>query len=416
MFPALAGWTLFAISVVWILPSVLTLALRRLPRAALRPADAAERPQPARTRPPGLLKECPLPLWRPFRLKAVPRQWPPVSIVVAARDEGLNIRSALQSMLKSRYPRLELIAVDDRSADATGAIIDQLAEVDPRVQPVHVSELPHGWLGKNHAMHIAAQRASGEYLLFTDGDVVFSRETIRDAISYMQSRELDHLCLMPCMLPGGFFENSIVAFFGFAFCAGIHAMLIPTRLRFAYCGVGAFNLVRRAAYEAAGGHLPIRMDVLDDVRLGKLLKRSGFRQDFLSGTRQVSVRWQDSTWSVIRGLEKNAFASLDYSVLRLLLVTVMWIVIFIVPCFAAALTTGAAVLGFAAHMLVLHLAYGLIGAVSGAGWRVVVLLLISSAMMAFAFWRSAWVTLRTGGVTWRDSFYPLDELRAGLYR
>ena len=103
---------------------------------------------------------------------------PSVSIVVAARNEERNIRAALQSLLALNYPQLQLIVVNDRSDDNTGAILDEMAISDPRLEIVHVTNLPSAWLGKNHALWIGSQQASGGLLLFTDADVVMTPDTL----------------------------------------------------------------------------------------------------------------------------------------------------------------------------------------------------------------------------------------------
>src|ERR1044072_4267459 len=101
-----------------------------------------------------------------------PNLWPEVSVIVAARNEERNIEEALQSLLHQDYPELEIIVVNDRSTDRTGEILNRMAARDGRLRPVHLTDLPPGWLGKNHALYFAAQQATGEYLLFAAADIV----------------------------------------------------------------------------------------------------------------------------------------------------------------------------------------------------------------------------------------------------
>ncbi len=177
-------------------------------------------------------------------------------------------------------------------------------------------------------MHRGAQIASGEWLLFTDGDILFAPQTMRLAISYVQHHRVDHLCLNPGLIPGGYWENAMTTCFGMLFMAAFKAWLIPTRWKGAYCGIGAFNLVRAAVYRDVGGFQRLRLDVLDDVNLGWLIKRAGYRQQLLAGDDLIRVRWQNSFWGVIRGLEKNSFAALHYSVGELVWSTLLLAVIF----------------------------------------------------------------------------------------
>jgi len=346
---------------------------------------------------------------------APPAEWPALSVIVPARDEGAKIEEAMRSLLALDYPNLEIIAVDDRSRDETGRVLDRLAGADPRLTVIHVRELPDGWLGKCHALHSAAQQARGDMLLFTDGDVVFAPQTLRLAVTYLLRRPVDHLCLNPQLVPGGYWENALVSCFGLLFFAAFKPWLIPTRWPGAYCGIGAFNLVRRDAYRAVGGHERIRLDVLDDVNLGKLLKQSGYRQQMLLGGDLIHVRWQDSFWGVIRGLEKNSFAAVHYSVAELIGVTLLFLIVFFGPYVGAgigiAVGHASLVTPFLLTVILLHATYMTIGIQMGAGGAIVPALPVTFLMFILLMWRSAVIILRQGGVRWRDTFYPLAELR-----
>lgn len=380
----LAGWLLFALWVMLLVPTMILMLFRTLQRKTARLPE--------------------------------PQQWPWLSVIVPARNEGQKIEAALQSLLASDYLHLEIIAVDDRSDDQTGEIMDRLAEQDDRLRVVHVRSLPEGWLGKNHALELGAREARGEYLLFTDGDVLFAPDTLKLAVKYVVHRQVDHLCLVPRMIPGGYWENALGACFGLVFAVGTLAWLVPTPLKWAYVGVGAFNLVRAAAYRDAGGHKSIRLDVLDDVKLGKLMKRHGFRQDFLVGGPFVRVKWQESAIGVIRGLEKNGFALVYYSPVKLMLATVTLVALVLTPYAASMLLPDLRCSGYLATVAFLHLMYAVLGQRFGVGWLVFPALPIALLLLVWAFWRSAWVTLRQGGVRWRETFYPLEELRRHQFR
>ncbi len=378
------GWLIFAIWAAVLLPSAVTMSCRTLRRHSARLPELEPRPL--------------------------------VSVIVPARDEGKKIERTLRSLLASEGVHLEVIAVDDRSQDETGAVMDRMAETDARLRVFHVTKLPEGWLGKNHALHVGAQSARGEYLLLTDGDVIFAPQAIGLSVRYAVGRKIDHLCLMPRMVRGGYWENALVTYFGVMFAAGTFCWLVPTPCKRAYVGVGAFNLVRAEAYRQTGGHQPIRLDVLDDVKLGKLMKRTGFRQDLLSADDLVQVRWQESAWSVIRGLEKNAFASVDYSLAKLAILSLAGLALLLPPYAAAWLWPDGRSLGFVASLLLMHIVYAVLGHRLGGGWMVCPVLPLAALGMLFAFWRSAWITLRQGGVRWRETFYPLETLRRNLFR
>jgi glycosyltransferase involved in cell wall biosynthesis len=378
-----SGWILFVLWVLGVTPSLISMLWRSLD------AVVAQLPQPA--------------------------AWPKVSIIVPARDEEAKIDAAMRSKLAIDYPSLEIIAVDDRSQDATGVLLDRLAAVDRRLTVVHLDSLADGWLGKSHAMHVAANRATGDYLLFTDADVFFAPDLLRKAVTMCEARGLDHLALAPRLESSGFFEKALELYFVVMLCIASQPWLVRTGWRFSYVGVGAFNLVRRSAYAQCGGHTAIRLDVLDDVKLGKLIKHAGLKQDVLDAGEGVRVRWQEGFWGVIRGLEKNGFAVFDYSLAKLTFASVFMIVTSLFPYFAIVLWPDVRGLGFLLSILYLHCA-GAFGAMRlGFGPAASAGLPVAAATMIFTMWRSAFFTLVRRGVRWRDTFYPLSLLREHVY-
>ena len=386
------GWILFAAVSIWVIPPVAWFLSRRL-----HPLQQA------------ITSDC-----------------PQVTVIVPARNEEVAIAEALKSILRSDYPRLQVIAVNDRSTDRTGELMAEVASTDPRCTVITVEALPAGWLGKNHAMHVAAEAAinaesdesadNDQLLLFTDGDVIYEPAAIRSAVDYLQSRNLDHLTLLPRMIPGSFIENSVVSFFGLSVAIGLQSHLITTSWPFAYAGVGAFNLINADLYRRFEGHQRIAMDVLDDIKLGKLAKQHGGRQDFLGAPELLSIRWYHSLWGVITGLEKNGFAALNYSVVRLFMTTLIFFTTMVAPYILAAVLPFDQSMGFVATIVVWHVIYGITAARFGGGLLQFPMFPIASWLMAIAFWRSSWITLRQGGIRWRDSFYALRELRSRIYR
>ena len=352
-----------------------------------------------------------------------PAAWPRVSVIVPARDEGAKIEAGLKSLLASDYPNFGIIAIDDRSRDDTGAIMDRLANEAPHspeeggiaFRVLHISDLPDGWLGKNHALQVGLQQSDGEWLLFTDGDVIHAPQTLRRTIRFAIARSADHVAMFPDFESGGLFETAFVIGFGVMFAAGTQPYLIPTKFPRAYCGVGAYNLVRRSALDRAGGFEPIKLDIMDDVKLGKLLKRTGARCEILRAGDGLSIRWQSGAWACITGLEKNAFAAANYSVIQLLWICSATTFVFCGPVVGAILA-GEARTGFVAAAVLSHILYGLTAWLHGYSFWLFPMLMPSGLAFVFAFLRSGWITLRQGGVRWRNTFYPLEVLRRGLFR
>jgi len=387
------GWIVFAFIALWTIPAITALAVKKL--LPYEPGlSAAESPTNDEIASVAL---------------------PKISVIVPARNEEAQIRNGLTTLLQSTGVDLEVIAVDDRSTDSTGRIMDEIATTDRRLKVIHITELPVGWLGKNHAMHVASEMATGELLLFTDGDIIYEPAAIEIAVRHFVKKNLQHLCLLPRMLPGSIFENAAVAFFGLAFAIGMQLHLIKTRWPLSYAGVGAFNLVDKKFYRSIGGHNPIAMDILDDVKLGKLIKKNGGTIDFQMAQKLLSVRWQPSLWGVVTGLEKNGFASLNYSIRQLLIATFVFLLTMVFPYVAPLVLSWQDASGFVATAILWHLLYAFVVFRLPGGALLTPLFPFGAGLMAFAYWRSAVITLRQGGVRWRDSFYPLAQLRKRLY-
>lgn len=361
------------------------------------------------------------PIWfgllRPQVLDTVPPaegdELPLVSLIVPARDEARAIETALRTMLTLDYPRFEVVAIDDRSTDGTGEIMDRLAAENDRLKVVHVRELPEGWLGKNHANHLGTQAASGEFLLLTDGDILFDPQILRRAMRLVAERKLDHLVLLPDPLAETFWEKVLVNFFMVMLLIASQAAFARfSWARRAYLGVGAFNLVRRSAYDAMGRHEPLRMEVADDVCLGKLLKQAGGRQDVFVATNHLKVKWQHGgVWGIVRGLEKNSFAAMHFSVAGTLYGCLMLVLVLIAPPVLA--LGGPARVPFGILAVVNLVMFTATATRNRYPPLVGVLHPFGAALFILTMIRSMVVTLRAGGIRWRDTFYPLDALRAG---
>ena len=227
---------------------------------------------------------------------------PLVSIVVPARNEERNIAAGIRSLLKLEYANCELVVINDRSTDETGKVLDEISRENPRLKVVHLSELPKGWLGKNHAMWYGAERAAGEWLLFTDADVVLDPTTLRRAVAYASAEGVDHLTLTPkAVMPNWLLESFVVTFTMF-FMIFLRPWNAPNKRSKAHIGIGAFNLIRAEAYRAIGTHQAIAMRPDDDLKLGKIVKKHGFSQELLDGIGLVEVPWYGSTRELVVGV------------------------------------------------------------------------------------------------------------------
>ncbi|OJH35649.1 glycosyltransferase [Cystobacter ferrugineus] len=339
-----------------------------------------------------------------------PARWPRVSLVMPARDEERTLESAMRSKLGNTYPELELVLVDDRSTDGTGAIADQFARTEPRLQVVHVEHLPEGWLGKVHALQRGLERASGEWVLFSDADVHLAPGVLEKIIAHAEQEGLGHVTVFPQFTCSAFaLQMTLVSMFRLV-CVRTRMWEVSDPSSSTAMGIGAFNLVRRSALERTPGLEWLKMEIADDVMFGTMLKRSGAKQAVLNGRNSVSLEFYPSLGAFTRAMEKSG-ASFPLSVL--VLGNLIQVVL---EC------------GFLAGVFSGHPALVLLG---GGTWALgAVMTWAFSVWAGFSRWTAplaflgilptAWVSIRSavlarvrGGVFWRGTFYPASVVRAG---
>ena len=339
---------------------------------------------------------------------------PFVSVIFAARDEAEKLPAALASLLALDYSRYGVIAVNDRSSDETASILNQFAQTSKLLRVIDVHELPAGWLGKTHALDAGFQASSGEWLVFTDADVHFSPGVLQRAIALAEERGWDHLTLLSGVEMRGVGEIAAISYFMLVFMFGNSVWNVNDPRSPSYVGVGAFQLVRRAAYEAAGGHRRLALEVIDDMKLGKIIKAAGFRSGVAVGIDEVIVRWHAGLGNVIRGVTKNLFAAMHFSLLLSLAAALGQILLCVVPwlgvIFGTGWMRGLATLALAALLTIQG------GALHAARKSPLYALTqpLGAILFSWMILRSAIVTLWHGGVTWRGTFYSLAELRKGV--
>ena len=347
-----------------------------------------------------------------------PTVWPTLSIIIPACNEAEHIEAALTSLLAQDYPALDIIVLNDRSTDDTGHIIDRLAAQDARIRPVHISELPKGWLGKVHALHLGVQHAKGDWLLFTDADIHFAPGALRRALTYALHTQADLLALLPRVLLSNFWLGVAVRSFGLLFLYTMRANQVHRPDNAHYIGVGAFNLVRREAFERTPGFEWLRLEPGDDAALGMMIKQAGGSLRFALADDDLSVSWYPTVRAMFKGLEKNLFGpGAHYQWWRVMVQVVLaWALVAAPPLgLVAGLMTGSGLLLTAAGCAIAtHLVVSVCMAENKPLDILYLLLfppglLLVNAMGVYAAYRC----LRNRGITWRGTHYSLAELKAG---
>lgn len=342
-----------------------------------------------------------------------PEMLPTLSIVIPACNEADTIESALTSLLVQDYPGLEIILVNDRSSDGTGAIMAQMANRDPRLHVVTITSLPAGWLGKVHALQQAYTQSKGDFVLFSDADVHFNAGVLCSALIFAQQQQLDHLSLLPKLQVTTTAQRALMQSFFTGYIRRFAACRDPVNSS-VYFGFGAFNLIRRTAFDNTGGFEWLRMEVVDDIGLGALMKSRG-RSGFAVAHRQLSLLWYPDLKSTLIGFEKNLFGAIcGYRYWVVLPGVLLLILLGLAPLMLLLLAYApwhtllalAALGSLLAESLVARLRFSLS---LGGG----ILSPLAHLLMAWAMLRSSFMVWRRSGIVWRGTFYPIASLRAG---
>jgi GT2 family glycosyltransferase len=336
------------------------------------------------------------------------------TVIVPARNEAESIEQTLRSLLAQTVP-VEIIAVDDRSADATGAIMDRVAaeaEGIGRLRVIHVQDLPEGWMGKTHAMTLAARQATTGWLLFTDGDILYRADAIERALRFAERERADHVVLMPTLIMKTMGERMMVSIFqSLSLWSWKPWKIADPKAKRDSIGVGAFNLIRSEVYHSVGGFEAQRLEVLEDLRLGFEVKQRGYRQRVVFGRGLIRVHWAAGALGLVHNLTKNVFAVFRFRPLVLAGACAGLGVLCLAPLaglFGPVRMEAASIIS----LFMLWLLYFDTGRrFTGVSSFYILTLPLAVVLLLYAMLRSMTVTLAQGGVVWRGTFYPLPELK-----
>ncbi len=362
------------------------------------------------------LKRPPLPLPKGM----VP---PSVSIIVPAKDEGERIRGCIESCLNQDYADFEVIAVDDRSVDNTGRVMDEMAAGNPRLKVVHIQEgtLGPGWTGKNNALFTAQKQARGQWLLFVDSDVVLQPDALTASMSVVQNKQFDLISLLPRLESHTIWESTLVPLAAAAASAmyviAFNNMNHKKNSAFAN---GQFILMSRTVYDAMGGHEAVKDRYCEDVAIALRLKQAGYRPRIAWGNDWAAVRMYSSLPAIFRGWSRIYYAARVGSPWR----TLAAISFLLQCCFTAYLMIPMAIsqlsrtyanpitpldpyawaIAVATHLVVMHYYLGKLYHWSGNPRRNSLFFIIAGPMVLMIMLRSVWMCV-TKKVTWRGTSY-----------
>ena len=337
-------------------------------------------------------------------------EYPPVSVCVPARNEERDLGACLASILRQDYPDFEVIVVDDQSTDGTAEVIRSFAAGEDRLVPLSGEPLPGGWVGKTYALHRAFERSRGEYLLFTDADLVFAPNALRTAVYHARNKNLDVMTWMPATRFGSFWERAVQpVVFGFI-AALTRFEKVNSADSESAMGFGAFLFFKREAYVRIDGHRGVKGEILEDVMLARRAKKTGCRLWVADAKPLFFIRMYHSLEEIWAGWRKNMFIALRNSVPRTL-GHICSVVGFAAAPYAVALVSLAggaplpvAGLSLAAVGLVVITGFGLCDEI-GLARRYSFLFPLGALVFAAILMSSMIRVLRGGGTLWRGRTY-----------
>jgi cellulose synthase/poly-beta-1,6-N-acetylglucosamine synthase-like glycosyltransferase len=271
---------------------------------------------------------------------------PLVSILIPARNEERRVlESCVRSILAQDYANFEVIAVNDRSTDKTGEILEAIAKSDERLRVMEGKELPPGWLGKPYAMHQALDHARGEWILATDADMIFEPAVLGTALDHALASNGDALTLIPRFETGSFWERVVIPTWEWVFLMFTIFYRINDPKSDRAAAIGGFFLIRRTVLEGVGSYEGLKDEVMEDVRLAERVKRLGGRMMIARAPALIRTRMYSTFAEMWECSTKNWFSGVNFSFAFALLCVVSTYLGAVVPPLIALVSAVAIVSG-----------------------------------------------------------------------
>lgn len=257
---------------------------------------------------------------------------PLVSILIPARNEERLIRECVESLAQQDYPNFEVVVLNDKSTDRTGAILEDLSLQYPQIRIIQGKDLPQGWVGKNFACHTLASQAAGDYFLFTDADTIHKPHMLQSAVAMMLDQKLDFISMIPNEEMVSWGEKIIIPMIHFLYFAYLpNDIITKSRKASVSAANGQFMFFSRKAYQHIGGHTIVKNNIVEDVFLAKEVKKNGLRMALVDGTQSVSCRMYTNFKEAFEGFSKNLFAGFSFHLPTFLIFLIHLFVLYIFP-------------------------------------------------------------------------------------
>jgi chlorobactene glucosyltransferase len=354
---------------------------------------------------------------------APPSDVPLISVCVPARNEARNIELCVEALLAQTYPNYEVIVLDDRSTDGTARILRGYATQHEKLRVLHGTDLPLGWAGKPHALAQAAAAARGEWLCFVDADTFVTPDALASVYAKAIETRADLFTIMTRQIMGTFWERAVLPLVMLALSVGFSPRKVNDPERKDAIANGQFIFIKRTAYEAVGGHVPIKGSIVEDKDMAVLVKGNGYRLVVADGREVAATRMYTSLSEMWEGWTKNIYlglrddrgllllgvfgAFLAFTTALLLPAWVVWGIVLMV----AGPGQGGSVVLVEAVLLWVYLFYWRLLASRGMGipgWYALTVP-IGAGVFAGMMMTSAWNVLSGKGVTWKGRLYSPEK-------
>jgi chlorobactene glucosyltransferase len=257
---------------------------------------------------------------------------PFISVLVPARNEEANIEECLRTLLKQDYPNYELIVLNDNSNDNTGEILKNLKTQHPTLKILQGKSLPEGWTGKTYACKQLADKAKGEWLLFTDSDTRHYPNSIKTAVKTAITKKADMLTLFPKIIMKTLPEKIIMPMLLFTVFTLLPLYFVSKKgfTKFSM-SMGPYMLFKRSAYDKIGGHGSVKSALVEDVWLARKIKENGFTLVIADGKDAAELRMYKGFKEIWNGFSKNIYAGFDFSTPLLFTINIIYFILFLLP-------------------------------------------------------------------------------------
>ena len=255
-----------------------------------------------------------------------------VSVLIPARNEEVNIKRCLYSLIDQSYKNLEIIVLDDDSDDQTYNIVKDISKNFSSIKLIKGERKLNGWTGKNWACHQLSKFAKGDFLLFIDADTKLQKNTISETVSEMNNNDVDLISLFPNRITNTAIDKIISVTIGW-FIFSCLPIIFSNRNPMFSSAFGQFLLFRKGAYFSIGGHESIKDKILDDFELGRLITKRGYNLNVFDGTERISTFSYSTEKEALDGLSKSIFPFFNNKLIPFLILLILFLSMGLMPIF-----------------------------------------------------------------------------------